>query len=591
MATRLKDVDAVMVGMGWTGSITARELTKAGLTVVGLERGADLTPGEHFALPRIRDELKYTHRMELVQDPALETITFRHHPSEQALPMRRMGSFLPGNSVGGAANHWGGLHWRYLPSDHLCRSHIVGRYGAKVIPADMTIQDWAMTYEELEPYYDRFDKLCGVSGKAGNLRGQKIPGGNIFEGPRSNEYPNPPLKMTESALMFEKAAKELGYHPFPQPISNASRSYTNSEGLTLGGCQYCGHCDKAGCEANAKAGPHVCILPLLRADPKFSLRPRSWVSRLIYDKAARKVTGVLYTDTRTGEEYEQPAGLVVLSAYVFGNISLLFHSGIGEPYDPVTGKGAVGKNYCYQLSRMGVTMFFENKEFNPFMGAPGSAMALDDVDGDNFDHAGLGFLGGSRFACGHADGRPIGYRPVPPGTPRWGAAWKKATAKWYRHAASIGVSGSNYANRYNYLDLEPTYKDQLGRPLLRLTYNFVENDYKVMEYTVDVAAKIARAMNPTIMGPPRVRRGDYDIVPYQSTHNTGGTIMGSDPKTSVVNRYLQAWDAHNLFIMGASTFPQQPAYNPTGPVGALAYWSAEAITKQYLGNPGPLVHA
>jgi gluconate 2-dehydrogenase alpha chain len=591
MATRLKEVDAVMVGMGWTGSIMARELTKAGLTVVGLERGGDLTPGEHFALPRIRDELKYTYRLELVQDPALETLTFRHRRSEQALPMRRMGSFLPGNSVGGAANHWGGLHWRYLPSDHQCRSHIVGRYGAKVIPEDMTIEDWAMTYDELEPYYDKFDKLCGVSGKAGNLRGQKVAGGNIFEGPRSSEYPNPPLKMTESALMFGKAATELGYHPFPQPVSNASRPYTNIEGLTLGGCQYCGHCDKCGCEANAKAGPQVCILPLLRADAKFTLRARSWVSRLIYDKVARKVTGVVYTDTRTGEEYQQPAGLVVLSAYVFGNISLLFHSGIGEPYDPSTGKGAVGKNYCYQLSRMGVTMFFENKEFNPFMGAPGSAMALDDVDGDNFDHTGLGFLGGSRFVCGHADGRPIGYRPVPPGTPRWGAAWKKATAKWYHHAASIAVSGSNYANRYNYLDLDPTYTDQLGRPLLRLTYNFVENDYKVMEYTLDVAAKIARAMNPTIMGPPRMRRGDYDIVPYQSTHNTGGTIMGSDPKTSVVNRYLQAWDAHNLFIMGASTFPQQPAYNPTGPVGALAYWSAEAIIIKYLPSPGPLVHA
>ena len=113
------------------------------------------------------------------------------------------------------------------------------------------------------------------------------------------------------------------------------------------------------------------------------------------------------------------------------------------------------------------------------MGAPGSSMALDDVDGDNFDHAGLGFLGGSRFGCGHADGRPIGYRPVPPGTPRWGAAWKKATAKWYDKAVNIAVSGSNYANRNNYLDLDPTYKDQLGRPLLRLTYNFVENDYKV----------------------------------------------------------------------------------------------------------------
>jgi gluconate 2-dehydrogenase alpha chain len=455
----------------------------------------------------------------------------------------------------------------------------------------MTIQDWAMTYDELEPYYDKFDRLCGVSGKAGNLRGQKIDGGNIFEGPRSNEYPNPPMIMTESAVMFEKAARELGYHPFPQPISNASRPYTNIEGLTLGGCQYCGHCDKSGCEANAKAGPLVCILPKLREDPKFTLRPRAWVSRLIYDKQAKKVSGVVFTDTRTGEEYEQPAGLVVLSAYVFGNISLMFNSGIGEPYDPVTQKGAVGKNYCYQLSRIGITMFFESKEFNPFMGAPGAAMALDDVDGDNFDHSGLGFLGGSRFACGHADGRPINYRPVPPGTPRWGAEWKKATAKWYHHAANIGVSGSNYANRTNYLDLDPTYKDQLGRPLLRLTYNFVDNDYKVMEYTLGVAEKIARAMNPSIIAPPRMRRGDYDIVPYQSTHNAGGTIMGTDPKTSVVNRYLQSWDASNLFIMGASTFPQQPAYNPTGPVGALAYWSAEAIVTKYLKNPGPLINA
>jgi gluconate 2-dehydrogenase alpha chain len=591
MATRLKEVDAVMIGMGWTGSIMARELTKAGLTVIGLERGEDMTPGEHFAMPGIRDELKYTYRKELVQDPALETITFRHRTTDLALPMRRMGSFLPASGVGGSANHWGGLHWRYLPSDHMCRSHIVNRYGASAIPADMTIQDWGMTYDELEPYYDRFDKLCGVSGKAGNLRGQKIAGGNVFEGPRSSEYPNPPMKMTESALLFEKAAKDLGYNPFPQPISNASRPYLNNEGLMLGACQYCGHCDKSGCEANAKAGPHVCLLPILRNEPKFTLKPRSWVSKILFDKQAKKATGVLYTDTRTGEEFEQPANIVVLSAYVFGNVAMMLNSGIGEPYDPVTQKGAVGKNYCYQLSRMGVTMFFENAEFNPFMGSPGAAMALDDVDGDNFDHSGLGFLGGSRFACGHADGRPIGYRPVPAGTPRWGADWKKATSKWYHKAANIAVSGSNYANRYNYLDLDPTYKDQLGRPLLRLTYNFVENDYKVMEYTIGVAEKIARAMNPTRINPPNIRRGDYDIVPYQSTHNTGGTVMGADPKTSVVNRYLQSWDATNLFIMGASTFPQQPAYNPTGPVGALSYWAAEAITTKYLKNPGPLVHA
>src|SRR4029077_3831758 len=201
----------------------------------------------------------------------------------------------------------------------------------------------------------------------------------------------------------------------------------------------------------------------------------------IYDRRSKKVTGVVYTDTRTGEEYEQPAGIVVLSAYVFGNISLMFHSRIGEPYDPVTQKGALGKNYCYQLSRMGVTMFFENKEFNPFMGAPGAAMALDDFDADNFDHGGLGFFGGARFACGHADGRPIGYRPVPPGTPRWGAAWKKATAKYYQRAMVISTSSSNMPNRYCYCDLDPTYKNAFGQPLMRLTYNFTENDFKTRD--------------------------------------------------------------------------------------------------------------
>ena len=289
--------------------------------------------------------------------------------------------------------------------------------------------------------------------------------------------------------MFEQAAKELGYHPFPQPISNASRAYTNIEGLTLGACHYCGFCERNGCEANAKAGPQVCVLPLLRLDPKFTLRAAPWVSRLIYDKAAKKVTGVVYTDTRTGEEYEQPAGLVVLSAYVFGNISLLFHSGIGEPYDPVTSKGAVGKNYCYQLSRMGVTMFFENKEFNPFMGAPGSVMALDDVDGDNFDHAGSASSAAPAWPAATATaGRSATGRCRP--ARRAGARrGRRRPPNGIAAHVNIAVSGSNYANRNNYLDLDPTYKDQLGRPLLRMTYNFVENDYKVAEYTVGVAPR------------------------------------------------------------------------------------------------------
>jgi gluconate 2-dehydrogenase alpha chain len=222
MVTRLKDVDAVTVGLGWTGAIMARELTKAGLNVVSLERGPDRIPGEDFILPSVRDEMKYSQRLELMMDNSIDTITFRNFGDEQALPIRRIGAFLPGEGVGGSGIHWGALHWRFLPSDFRIRSALGERYGKNAIPDDMTIQDWPVSYDDLEPHYDRFDKICGVSGKAGNVRGKKIAGGNIFEGPRSNEYPNAPVKSSNAGLMFDAASKSLGYHAFPAPVAIAS---------------------------------------------------------------------------------------------------------------------------------------------------------------------------------------------------------------------------------------------------------------------------------------------------------------------------------------------------------------------------------
>ena len=142
IATKLKDVDAVVVGMGFSGAILSRELTKAGLNVVGLERGADRTPAEEFTLTRLRDELRYVVRLELMQDNSIDTITFRNTPDELALPIRRFGAFLPGDGVGGTGIHWGALHWRFLPTDFRIKSVLTEKYGAKAIPNTMTIQDW-----------------------------------------------------------------------------------------------------------------------------------------------------------------------------------------------------------------------------------------------------------------------------------------------------------------------------------------------------------------------------------------------------------------------------------------------------------------
>jgi gluconate 2-dehydrogenase alpha chain len=143
-------------------------------------------------------------------------------------------------------------------------------------------------------------------------------------------------------------------------------------------------------------------------------------------------------------------------------------------------------------------------------------------------------------------------------------------------------------NRYNHLDLDRTYTNRFGQPLMRMTFDFSENEKKINRHAAQVIGDIAKAMNPTRMSSATPRL-TWSVVPYQSTHNTGGAIMGTDPATSALNKYLQSWDMPNLFVTGASGFPHNSGYNPTGPVGALAFRMADTIRDKYLKNPGPLI--
>src|SRR2546426_12001770 len=207
MATRMREVDAVIVGLGWTGGILAKELTEAGLKVVALERGDMRTTEKDYAVPNIRDELRYVIRHDLMQNTARDTLTIRNNPSQEALPMRRLGSFLPGEVVGGSGVHWSGHTWRWTDMELRGRTVYEERYGKKFIPTDMTIQDWGITYAELQPYYDQFEYTAAISGKAGNLRGEIQPGGNPFEAPRARDYPLPPLTPILASEMFTEAAQ------------------------------------------------------------------------------------------------------------------------------------------------------------------------------------------------------------------------------------------------------------------------------------------------------------------------------------------------------------------------------------------------
>src|SRR5262249_50245679 len=267
MVTTLKKRTVVICGGGFTAGLIARQLPAQTSDGRGLEAGGDRADAGEAKLPSQRDELRWDARAGLAQDTAVQTYSLRHSRSEEALPIRRLAAFLPGEGIGGAANHWNGQTWRWAEYDPIMRTRLETRYGKNPIPAEMTIQDWGVTHAELEPSHALSEKLLGIAGRAGNLRGKIVRGGNPFEAPRQDEYPQPALPPTEAGLIFPSAAESLGYKPFPMAAANSPAAYANPDGMRLGQCQFCGHCGAFICEAKAKARPEVLLYPMLPQRP------------------------------------------------------------------------------------------------------------------------------------------------------------------------------------------------------------------------------------------------------------------------------------------------------------------------------------
>jgi gluconate 2-dehydrogenase alpha chain len=586
-------VDAVICGLGAAGVLVAEALTRVGLHVVALERGPMLRTSPDFQPSVMQDELRFQNRHALMVQPSTATQTFRHIAAEEALPMRQVGAWQIGLGVGGSAVHWAGQCFRFSPNEFRIRSQFEQRYGKAIFPPEMTSQDWAVTYDELEPYYDRFEKLLGVSGLAGNVKNKAIPGGNVFDGPRSDHYPNPPLERVTATRMFDAAASGLGLHPYPCPAAHASRPYTNPLGVQMGPCTYCGFCSGYGCGNYAKSSPQTSVLPVVMERSGFEVRTLCNVTRILLADGGKRATGVTYVDAN-GESWEQPAEMVFVCAFTMENVHLLLVSRAGTRYDPATGKGHVGRNYSFQVWGS-VDLSFDVR-FNPFMGAGGLGQIVDDYDCDNFDHMGTlvkakPFVGGGYLGAFQYGIQPIqGAFPGSGQSALWGAALKRRIREDYHRTLQIQSMGANQSYRDVYLDLDPTYKDRFGRPLLRVTYDFKDNDRRMSKFLVDRCAEIGKAMGGRILG-REARDGPFDSTVFQTTHNCGGAIQSATPDRGVVNKYGQMWEVSNIFVYGASQFPQNAGKNPTDTVGATTLLGLDAVTRHYVKSAGPLVRA
>jgi gluconate 2-dehydrogenase alpha chain len=570
----IEKTDVVIVGVGAAGGILAAELGKAGMKVIGLERGPRLTTEDFTA----HDELRFFQRQDLRPNVKRQPITWRPNANTRAdpLPVQNYG-----NQAGGGTIHYGAVSWRFHEDDFRARSHTIERYGASAIPLDSSLADWPLSYADLEPYYDRAEYELGVSGKAGNVQGNKIVGGNVFEAPRRREYPLPPLRDDQSGVVFRGAAGKLGYHPFPTPRAILSEDYQGRAG-----CTYCGFCQAFGCHVGAKSSILVTKLPEADATGNCKLLTGAMCYRVNSDNSGR-VTGVSYYGPG-GSDNTIEAGLVILSPFIYDNTRLLLLSKTDKfPNGLANSSGQVGKHLTAHMMP-NVFVAFDDRYVNVFMGPSAQKHTIDDFNADNFDHGGMSFIRGSQISIGtiSLQGGPIGtttFNP-PPGIPRWGAPYRDYLATYFAKQAAMVAQTENLPYADQTIDLDPNVRDQWGLPAPRLTYDWRRpNELARVEFMMRKMEELGRAMGATHVWRAPLGPG------APGAHHEGGTRMGSDPKTSVVNRYGQSWDIPNLFIIGSSTFPSMSGFNPTLTIQALAYMSADAIVNRYKKSPGPLL--
>jgi gluconate 2-dehydrogenase alpha chain len=375
MPVNLKPVDVAVVGLGAAGGVAVLPLVRAGLKVAGIEAGTWMDPHKDFHPDEIHNNRR--HGVTTVPKVQREIPTVRANPAETA----RQGAASPMmNAIGGTSIHYWAQSWRLKPWDFQARSETIRRYGAGAIPKGSTLEDWPLTYQDLEPFYDTIEHEVGVSGKAGNLQGQIDPRGNIFEGPRSREYPMPPLRGSGFTDHMAETAKKLGWHPFAPPAAINSQTYQGRSG-----CVYHGYCSSGGCHVSAKGSTAVTTIPAALKTKNLTIFDNAQVTRIVAGNNG-KVTGVIYL--RNGKEYFQPAKAVLLGSYVFENSRLLLLSkSKAYPRGLSNNHGQVGRHYfAHYDSWAGNSMkALFPFDINIWYGLPAQGACVDDFADDSFD--------------------------------------------------------------------------------------------------------------------------------------------------------------------------------------------------------------
>jgi choline dehydrogenase-like flavoprotein len=537
-----EEFDVCVIGTGAGGGVMIQELTAAGLRVVALQRGPFLKPGDFDD-----DELRTIIRDQVFSPDQVETYRYdEQSPTET-------GRFnYTANCVGGTMTHWAAWSWRFRPDDF----RVLSAEGAV---AGASLADWPITYDEIEPFYQRAEWDFGVSGDAE---------GNPFGAPRKKAYPSPAHPGRTASDRVVRATRKLGYHPFPTPVAINSRSYGDRPECVHGGA-----CLGYGCPIGAKATSLSICIPRALATGKLDLRPHATAREITIGKDGR-ARSVRYLDQR-GKEHEVFARSIVVAGNAIGTSHLLLMSTSGSfPHGLANSSGLVGRNLT--LHHVAAVAFTIDE---PSHGSTGlhSHAAFDDLHPSDPKR---GFIrGGVVGEANSPTNQPLSFGLVTyPGYPAkrsWGRELKDYLRKFPRAVALAAVL-EDLPMEANRIDLDPTVKDGHGLPAPRITHRQHPNDFAMNRWFTKRMMDVADAA-----GAREKWDAEFYSLPTERSamkgfmHFHGTCRMGDDPKRSVVDRWCRSHDVENLWIVDGSVFPTSGGYNPTLTILANAYRVAE----------------
>jgi len=540
----LKHVNAVVVGSGAGGGIVAKELAAAGMSVVLLERGKWVSPFECRKADLRNQRTTVLGNGFGPDDEGNPRVVVEADGRERIVLPSQSGYHNNAACVGGGTASYGAMAWRFMEKDFRMRS----TYGAI---EGSTLEDWPISYDDLEPCYEKAEWEIGVSGDDSN---------NIFKAPRRKPLPMPPLPPNRDYEILLPAAKRLGLHPFDIPMLRNSVPYGGRPA-----CMRCRWCVGFACEVNAKCGTQNTVIPAALATGNCELRTECVAKEILLTPQGR-ARGVAHFDA-SDRLQEQTADIVVVACaavesarLLLNSKSNLFPNGVGNRYDWV-GRNLQGHTYP---GAQGLAPFDAYDDVGP-----GAGIAVCD-----YNHGNPGLAGGSMIANEFIRLPYQFVQQVPRFVPRWGKEHKQYMRQWYRRTLSVKGPVQEIPVFDARVQVDPKVKDRWGIPVARLSG-------QKHPHTLEIAKFIAQKCEAWLKEAGAVKT--WLNIPGQGLsggqHQAGTCRMGNDPKTSVVDKHCRVHDVDNLYVVDGSVHVTNGGFNPVLTIMALAYWASAHIVK------------